>query len=148
MIYLIMYLLCWVITLALYSFSFNESFVYTALYTHLVLGVGFFGVFNFIGHSILSERVAKTRVWVSNVVQQALGFVSLGIGICGILCHWFRDGFWIATTIPFSIFLIGAALLHITEMKQKHNFNKGNVWIILPDFLMPLTLVILLILKP
>ena len=148
MIYLIMYLFCWVITLALYSFSFNESFVYTALYTHLVLGVGFFGVFNFIGHSILSERVAKTIGWVSNGFQKELGFVSLGIGICGIVCHWFRDGFWLATAIPFSVFLIGAALLHIVEMKQKHNFNKGNVWIILPDFLMPLTIVILLILKP
>ena len=148
MIYLVVYFICWVLAVVLYAFSFDESFVYTALYTHLVYGVGFFGLFNFVGHSILSEKVAKTIGWVSNGFQKELGFVSLGIGICGIVSHWFRDGFWLATAIPFSVFLIGAALLHIVEMKQKHNFNKGNVWIILPDFLMPLTIVILLILKP
>ncbi|EGD34182.1 MULTISPECIES: DUF6790 family protein [unclassified Capnocytophaga] len=145
MIYLIVYFICWIIAFILYSFVGGASFLFWSLYSHLVIGVGFFGIFNFIGHTILSEKVARTIGWVSNGFQKELGFVSLGIGICGILCHWVRDCFWIATAIPFCVFLIGAGILHIIEIKQKNNFNKGNVWIILPDFLMPITLIILFI---
>ncbi|HBD00069.1 MAG TPA: hypothetical protein DC053_13055 [Lachnoclostridium sp.] len=66
---------------------------------------------NFFGHVILRERVAKSFGWESN------GF------------------------IPFSIFLFGAAILHIKEMVREKNFNKGNVIIILPDILIPLTII-------
>jgi hypothetical protein len=107
--------------------------------------VGFFGIFNFIGHVILSERVAKSIGWVSNGFQIELGIVSLGIGICGILCYWIRDNFWIATSIPFSVFLFGATILHIKEIIVDGNFNAGNVVIIIPDFIMPLTIIILLL---
>lgn len=81
--------------------------------------------------------------WESNGFQKELGLVSLGIGICGILCYWFRDGFWIATTIPFSVFLLGAAIFHIKEMIFESNFNSGNVVIIIPDVIMPVTLFVL-----
>jgi hypothetical protein len=97
----------------------------------LVFNVGFFGIFNFTGHIILRKKVAKTIGWVSNGFQIELGIVSLGIGICGILCYWIRDGFWIATMIPFTTFLFGAAILHLIEMVRKKNYNSGNVIIIL-----------------
>ena len=63
------------------------------------------------------------------------------------MCYWFGDEFWIATIIPFSIFLAGAAILHINEILKLKNFNSGNVVIILPDIIMPLTIIILLFLK-
>lgn len=88
MIYLVVYFICWVLAVVLYAFSFDESFVYTALYTHLVYGVGFFGLFNFVGHSVLSEKVAKTIGWISNGFQKELGFVSLGIGVC-VVGDWY-----------------------------------------------------------
>jgi hypothetical protein len=113
----------------------------------LVFNVGFFGIFNFTGHVILRKSVAKTIGWVSNGFQILLGIVSLGIGICGILCYWIRDGFWIATIIPFATLLLGSAILHIYEMIWKKNFNPGNVIIILPDIIMPATLIILFALK-
>ena len=59
------------------------------------------------------------------------------------MCYWFRDGFWIATTIPFSVFLLGAAIFHIKEMVFESNFNSGNVVIIIPDVIMPVTLFVL-----
>ena len=64
----------------------------------------------------MRKKVAKSIGWVSNGFQVELGFVSLGIGLCGILSYWFRDGFWLSTLIPITIFLIGAAFLHIKEM--------------------------------
>ena len=121
----------------------GRIFLYNLCLTHLFFTVGFFGLFNFIGHVILSEQVALSIGWESNDFQKELGLVSLGIGICGILCYWFRDGLWIATTIPFSVFPLGTAIFHIKEMIFESNFNSGNVVIIIPDVIMPVTLFVL-----
>lgn len=147
MIYLILYILCWAVAGVLYLIHPEEDFLNIALLVHLVLGVGFFGFFNFVGHFIFSEKVAKKISWVSNGFQKELGLVSLGTGICGVLCYWVREGFWWATAIPFSVFLIGAGVLHIIEIVRDKNYNPGNVYIILPDFLMPLTLLGLLLVE-
>ena len=95
----------------------------------------------------MSEKIAQSIGWVSNGFQKEHGIVSLGIGICGIMCYWFRDGFWIATIIPFSIFFLGAAIVYIHEMIVLKNFNLGNTVIIIPDIIMPLTIIILLLLN-
>jgi len=91
------------------------------------------------GHTLMSEQIAQSIGWTSNGFQQELGWVSLGIGIAGLLCFWIRDRFWWATAIPFSTFLLGAAGIHLVEIMEKGNLNPGNTWIILPDLLMPLT---------
>jgi len=148
MIYIISYCISWILIFFIYTyFKSSQSFIYIACLVQLVFTVGFFGLFNFVGHVIMREKVAESIGWVSNGFQIELGIVSLGIGICGIMCYWFRDGFWIATVIPFSIFLFGAAVLHIEEIIKLKNFNTGNVIIILPDVLMPLTIILLLIMK-
>jgi hypothetical protein len=121
----------------------ENGFIHCVLLSHLVFTVGFFGIFNFIGHSLFSEKVANGIGWVSNGFQKEVGYVSLGIGICGIMCFFFKDSFWLATIIPFSTFLFGAAFLHIKEIIKKKNFNPGNTWIIIPDVLMPATLIVL-----
>lgn len=147
MIYIISYAISWIFTFVYHFFNPSQGFYFNACLVQLVFTVGFFGIFNFIGHVVLRKKVAKSIGWVSNGFQVELGIVSLGIGVCGILCYWIRDNFWIATTIPFAVFLLGAAIFHIKEMIKKKNFNKGNVVIILPDFIMPLTIIILLYLK-
>lgn len=147
MFYLVSYMVGWVLALVYNNFNPANSFAYNACLVHLVFTVGFFGLFNFVGHVFKREQVAKSIGWVSNGFQIELGAVSLGIGLCGILCYWFRDGFWLATLIPFAVFLLGAAALHIQEMAVKKNYNVGNVLIVLPDILMPLTIAVLLVLK-
>jgi hypothetical protein len=124
----------------------NIGLVHSILLCNLVFGIGFFGLFNFVGHSLLSERVARGIGWASNGFQKELGFVSLGIGICGILCYWFRDGLWLGTIIVTSAFLLGAAALHVVEIVRKKNFNRGNTWIIIPDLLIPSVLIVLYVL--
>lgn len=147
MIYLISYLCGWILGIIIYFLKPEYGFINTQLLVQLVFTVGFFGIFNFIGHVLLSKQVAQKIGWESNLFQKELGWVSLGIGISGILCYWIRDNFWIATIIPFSTFLIGAGVIHIIEMIRKKNFEPGNTWIILPDFLMPITLIVLLLLR-
>ena len=58
-------------------------FINCVLLSHLVFSVGFFGLFNFIGHSLFSDKVANRIGWISNGFQKELGYVSLGIGFCG-----------------------------------------------------------------
>ncbi|WP_195980253.1 DUF6790 family protein [Clostridium butyricum] len=144
MIYIISYSIGWIISIIYNWLNPSQSFVYNTCLVQLVFTVGFFCIFNFIGHVILREKVAKTIGWVSNGFQVELGLVSLGIGI---LCYWIRDSFWIATVIPFTTFLFGAAILHIKEIIKQKNFNPGNVIIVIPDIIMPLTIIILLLLK-
>ncbi|MEJ5304507.1 MAG: DUF6790 family protein [Ignavibacteria bacterium] len=147
MIYLVSYLCGWILGIIIYFLKPEYGFINTQLLVQLVFTVGFFGIFNFIGHVFLSKQVAQKIGWESNLFQKELGWVSLGIGISGILCYWIRDNFWIATIIPFSTFLIGAGAIHIIEMIRNKNFEPGNTWIILPDFLMPITLIVLLVLR-
>jgi hypothetical protein len=123
------------------------NLVTSLLLWNLVFGVGFFGLFNFVGHAILSKKVAQSIGWVSNGFQKELGYVSLGIGINGILCFWFRDGLELGTIIITSIFLLAAAGLHLYEIKQEHNLNIGNTIIILPDIIIPVSLIVLYILS-
>ena len=149
MIYITSYVFFWIVSLiyALLNKGNGESFVYNLFMIQLIGNISFFGIFNFIGHVLMRKKVAKSIGWVSNGFQVELGFVSLGIGLCGILSYWFRDGFWLSTLIPITIFLIGAAFLHIKEMIKENNFNSGNVLIIIPDLLIPMTLWILFFLS-
>jgi hypothetical protein len=143
----ITHLIGWIVGLIFFKLNVGPRLIDSFILGHLVFTVGFFGIFNFIGHVILRKKIAEKIGWVSNGFQVELGITSLGIGISGILCYWFRDGFWIATLIPFSTFLIGAGILHIIEMINNKNFNAGNTWIIIPDFLMPITIIILMLIK-
>jgi hypothetical protein len=147
MIYTVSYLVGWVLTGIYYVLAPDRGFVHAALLMQLVFTVGFFGLFNFVGHALLSERVAASIGWVSNGFQKEIGYVSLGIGVAGILCAVYQDGFWLATIIPFATFLLGAAALHVSEMIRERNFHPGNTWIVLPDVLMPVTLLVLWFLR-
>jgi Family of unknown function (DUF6790) len=147
MFYIISYLLGWIIGITFYFTGRENDFINCVLLSHLVFTVGFFGLFNFIGHSFLSEKVANRIGWITNGFQKELGYVSFGIGICGIMCFYIRDTFWLATIIPFSTFLLGAAFLHSKEIIKTKNYKPGNTWIIIPDVLMPITLIVLWLLK-
>jgi hypothetical protein len=148
MVYVVSWALCQILGVAQhFVLDPGGSLVETLCRWNLVLGVGFFGLFNFVGHAILSRRVAAGIGWVSNGFQRELGFISLGIGLDGVLCYWFRDGLWLGTTVVVSCFLLGAAGLHVHEWVRSGNRHAGNTWIILPDVLIPATLITLLALR-
>lgn len=116
MVYIIVYILAWILGIIIYGLNPDIDFVTAFLLSNLVFGIGVFGLINFVGHTFFSEKIARTIGWTSNGFQKELGFVSFGIGLCGVLCFWFRDGFWIATAIPFSVFLVGAGCMHVVEI--------------------------------
>lgn len=87
MIYFIVYILGWIVSLFYNYFHPEQSLYFNACLIQLVFTVGFFGFFNFIGHTFKRKSVAKSIGWATNGFQIELGFVSLGIGVCGILCY-------------------------------------------------------------
>ncbi|MGY3777136.1 DUF6790 family protein [Isobaculum melis] len=146
-IYLISYCIFWVLSIIFVLTIHPQHMIETLFLVQAIGNLSFFGFVNFTGHVIKRKQVAKSIGWVSNGFQIEVGFVSLGIGICGLIGYWFNDRFWVATLIPVTTFLLGATFNHIKEMIIEKNFNPGNVLIILPDILIPLTLWLLFFFK-
>ena len=147
MVYLVSYVLSWLVGGVLCLLWPDRGFAMNCLQAHLVCGVGFFGLFNFVGHCFFSERVAKSIGWVSNGFQKEIGVISLGIGVSGVYSGLVDGGRGcLPLVIVLVFFLVGAGVNHIREALKEGNHKVWNVLIILPDFLIPLTLLALLFL--
>lgn len=111
--------------------------------------VGISGLWAFTGHFFVADKVAQGIGWpTGSPFQQEIAFTNLGIGILGILCLWLRNGFWTATVIMSSTFLLGASYVHIKDMIEKGNMNPLNSGLILYiDIFIPLFAIALLITK-
>ena len=80
-----------------------------------------------IPHILVPDRIANYIGWqTGSPFQIELGFASLGIAILGILSIWLRGWFWVAPAISRSVFLFGAAFVHIREIIGRGNFSPGN----------------------
>jgi len=113
----------------------------------LVINVGLSGMWAFIGHTLFAEQVAESIGWpADNPFQTEVAVANLAIGALGILCYWIRGNFWTATVIATSIWLLGAATIHVREIVVAGNYNPGNAGLIfILDILNPLLLIVLLI---
>lgn len=120
----------------------------TFLLSFLVICVGFGSIWAFIGHAFLPVQVAESIGWATgSPFQTEVAFANLAIGILGILCYFFRDNFWVATVIASSIFLLGAAYVHLMNIISYSNYSVGNAGtIFFMDIIGPVILVVLLIL--
>lgn len=148
MIFIVCYILGWtagIVMLFLHTgprdiHSISQIF----LLGHLTVTVGLMGLLGAFGHLFMSDKVAKQIGWqTGSMFQIELGYCCLGMGLMGIFSFWFRDNFWLATILFTSSFLLGAALVHIKEMKLTNNFSPGNSISTIPDILIPATLIIL-----
>lgn len=114
----------------------------------LVGGVGVIGGLGFIGHVFFPNQVALMIGWpLGSPFQLEVGFHDGAWALLGFLCLYFRGNFWIATAIGWSFFMLGATYGHIKQTIVYGNFEPYNFGIILPDFLVPLILLTLLVLK-
>lgn len=119
----------------------------TFLLSFLVISVGIGSIWAFIGHAFLSAQVAESIGWATgSPFQLEVAFANLAIGVLGILCYFFRDNFWVATVIVSSVFLLGAAYVHVINIISYSNYSAGNAGsIFFMDIIGPVILIILLI---
>lgn len=114
------------------------------LFYQLVITVFLTGIQGFWGHVLKSDMVAEYIGWEKgSPFQKELGYAELGYGIAAILCIWMSKDFWLAIIITFSTLIIGATIVHIKEMIKSKNFKPGNSFIVLPDLITPLSLIVL-----
>lgn len=124
----------------------TKKIVEITLLALLVVTVGFGSIWAAIGHSFFANQVALSIGWApGSPFQQEVAFANLAFGVLGILCIWIRGNFWTATVIGVSIFLLGDALGHITNIFATGNLASGNAGAVLVlDILVPVLLISLL----
>jgi len=93
----------------------------------LVVFVGLGGLVAFLGHTFKAHEIALKIGWQPSPFQFEVAVANLAFGVLGILCLWQRRGFWTATGIGYSIFLLGCAYGHLKEMIMQVNFSPYNV---------------------
>lgn len=125
----------------------TTSVVETFLFYFLVIDVGGAGVFAFTGHFFRSDEVAGYIGWpAGNPFQKEVAFANLALSVLGFMCIWIRGHFWTATVVSVSVFLLGAAVVHVVELVREGNVQPGNAGAVLfADVAKPLVLIGLLI---
>lgn len=110
----------------------RQRVVDTLLLYLFALPVGFGGIVGFTGHIFRAAFVAKSIGWpVGNPFQYEVAVANLAFGVLGLLCLRLRDGFWIATALGWSIFMFGAAGVHIHQILAGQPYAPGNAGAIL-----------------
>ncbi len=92
----------------------------------IVLGLGVSGVWSFVGHVPMSRAVAASIGWAPSPFQWELGFAQLGLGVAALAGLWIRDHLWLAVGLAWSVFLYGAAAVHLHEHVAAANAAPGN----------------------
>jgi len=113
----------------------------------LVIFAGVGGLMGALGHIFKAEEIALKIGWPpGSPFQFEVAMSNLAFGVLGVCCLWRRDGFWTATGVGFSIFLLGCAYGHLREMLAAGNFSPYNVGPVLwlNDLALPLLLLGLL----
>ena len=117
-----------------------------ALRWMLFLGMGWSILGGSVSHTIFAKQTAQAIGWQSNGFQYEVGFASLGIGLAGIVASNSTDSTaWICAALAGGIFLFLAGGNHIRDMVREKNYAPGNTVIMLSDFGVPISLLVLLI---
>jgi hypothetical protein len=132
------------VTLAIAMALGVDDWKITALEVGLFWLVGVSGILLGSPHLFTPEPVAKAIGWPTSRFQWEVGLAGVGYGITGVMAPAFDRGFWLATIIVFSIFMLGAAVGHVRSMIAEHNFAPGNAgYIFWYDILVPAFLIVM-----
>src|SRR5262245_33111720 len=116
----------------------------TALEVGLFWLAGVNGILLGSPHLFTPALVAKAIGWPTSRFQWEVGLAGVGYGVAGVMAPAFDRGFWLATIIVFSIFMLGAAVGHVRSMIAEHNFAPGNAgYIFWYDILAPASLIVM-----
>lgn len=116
----------------------------------LVINIGVGCLLAWYGHTFMADEIARKIGWQpGSPFQFEVALADLSWGVCGLLCIWFRQGFWTATGIGSAVYLVGCAFGHVRDMIHSENmavYNAGPVlWI--GDVAVPFTILVLLFLR-
>jgi hypothetical protein len=107
----------------------------------MVVAVGVAAVFGSMFHFFDGPDTAREIGYTNGDggFQTEVGFADLAIGVLGILCARFRDGFLLAAVIAVSICYLGDAYGHLHQAAIHDNHDPDNTGLVLwADFIAPL----------
>jgi hypothetical protein len=124
----------------------SSPFDENALRWMLFLGMGWSILGGAVTHTIFAKGTAEAIGWTTNGFQYEVGFASLGIGLAGIYASSVDDPTaWVAASIAGGLFLFMAGVNHVREIFTDRNYAPGNTLILISDFGVPVSLLVLLI---
>jgi hypothetical protein len=111
--------------------------------------IGLGGIIGFIGHTWRAASVAASIGWpAGNPFQYEVAVANLAFGVLGLLCLRFRGSFWTATAFGWSVFMFGAAGVHLHQIHIGQPFAPENAGAILYfDIFAPLLVLALLAIR-
>ena len=135
-----------VVNLAIVLAGDVDDWEVTTLKVGLTWLVGVNGIIAGTGHMFMPAPIAASIGWPTSRFQWEVGLAGLSYGVAGVMAPSFDRGFWLATIIVFSIFMLGAAVGHVRSMVAEHNFAPGNAgYIFWYDIGAPILLIVLYI---
>lgn len=106
---------------------------------------GWVFLFSSVMHSLFAKKMAKSIGWVTNGFQYEIAAVSLGLAAgCYYAVHHGEQA-WVAISLPIISFLFFAGLNHLKEIIKQKNYAPNNTMILIWDFGVPISLVLLLL---
>ena len=122
--------------------------VHLLLLYALVFGVGVIGLpLGFIPHVFFADQAAKLIGWApGSPFQFEVGVHDGAWGVLGFLSIWLRGGFWLATGLGWSLFMLGATYGHVRQMVLVGDYAPYNFLTIFSDGFIALWLLVLLFL--
>jgi hypothetical protein len=111
-----------------------------------VFPIGLGGLIGFLGHTFRAGSTAASIGWPAhNPFQYEVAVANFAFGILGICCAWVRGGFRMATAIGWSVFILGAACVHLHQIHAGQPFAQGNAGAILYfDLIVPVLVLALM----
>lgn len=111
----------------------------------LVFG-GVWALFGALGHlGPNSFEIAEGIGYTPSMFQWEVGWADVAIGVLGIGCIRWRDGWLNAAVVTLAVCYWGDAIGHVMQYTVHDNTAPDNVWAIPSDILGPLMAVVLLI---
>jgi hypothetical protein len=107
----------------------------------MVVAVGVAAIFGAMFHLFDGPETAREIGYTNGDggFQTEVGFADLAVGVLGVLCARFRDGFLLAAVIAVSVCYLGDAYGHLHQEAIHDNHDPDNTGLLLwSDFIAPL----------
>ena len=118
----------------------NENTIRWILYF-----AGWVFIFSSVMHSVFAKSMAKSIGWKTNGFQYEIAAVSLGLGLGCFYAVYRGVDAWVAISLPIISFLLLAGVNHLVEIVKKKNYAPNNTLILIWDFGVPISLLVLLL---
>jgi len=103
--------------------------------------VGLMGLLAAYAHVFRPVATSASIGWSTSPYEYEVGMADLTIGVLGVLCVWFRGGFWLATAIANAVWLLGDAVGHLRQMMVNNNHAENNSGVFLvAEFVVPVVI--------